>query len=151
MEGEGVRGGAATLKNILEARGAEEDSSCSLWAQLPPSQPPAAPVGADPHPLSPWGPGSSQSDRQVRTDRSGWEGGWERREILGLKWKTSFFSFSFLFLSSPMWKRHSARRKTAADRTQRDKEMDGQFILHRIWKRNGSNSFREKQPPSYVF
>lgn len=71
--------------------------------------------------------GDPMGPQPDRTDTGGWATWWETtigRDFGGQKWKT-FFLFSFLFfsfLSSPMWKRHSARRKTGADRTQRQRD-----------------------------
>lgn len=132
---DGRKGGTQTKKHILSATGGEEDPGVShreshllAWgvARTQPSaacwQQPrryhlAGMVKGAPQAQSKSGPGSGtdERDRWERGGNNNQKRFWDRSGRL-------FFFFFLQFPSSPMWKQHSARRKTGVDRTQRQTE-----------------------------
>lgn len=132
---QGVKGGTATPKHILRAARLEEDpgvshsgrgATCSLWAR---SRSQSSAAGCLQPCVLTIGLVRSEEIQRARsrtgqTRVDGQRGGKRRSvETLGDRSGRLFFSFLFFwFLSSPMWKRHSARRKTGADRTQRQRD-----------------------------
>lgn len=147
---DGRKGGTRTPKHILRATGQEEDPGVShrdshlLALGVARSQSSAA-CRQQPHDYNLAGmvrgapQAQSRTEPGSRTDERGrWERGGDNNrkrfgEILGQKWKTFI-----LFPSSPMWKRHSARRKTGVDGTQRQKDRQASYPppdLKEKWKR----------------
>lgn len=140
-------GGTQTPKHILRATRLEEDpgvsrgeshllalgvartrSSAACWQQ---------PREYD---LAGMVRGAPQAQRRTDGEGGRGEGTIIRRgfgEILEGTGSGRLFFVFFLFPSSPMWKRHSARRKTGVDRTRRQKDRQASYPppdLKEEWK-----------------